>query len=52
MMSDDRKPWDIPVDEMVKMMSDSIHNSPKEETPKSEFDRLMQDAEDGYFEDD
>ena len=48
-----KKPWELPPEELAQLAVDFFHNSPEEEeTPKSEEERFIRDAEDGYFEDD
>ena len=47
-----KKPWELSPEDLAQLAVDSLHNSSKDDLPKSEEERFIRDAEDGYDEDD
>ena len=53
----DKKPWEMSPKELAKLMADGYWNNKAkhpndDDEPQTEIDRVLRDADDGYFEDD
>ena len=55
-MDNEKKPWEMSPKELAKLMAEGYWNSNKkkddDDESQTEVERILRDADDGYFEDD